>query len=404
MPCCVYVHPRLGSVDNFSGCTARFPRAFSLMTLAAIAIDPSSNPWVFLAWFGCICGIYLFGQGLLLLRRRQRARVITKIGDVKAGPVLVGGWVAGVDTLVSPISGKPCFHFRATVWRQEDAVDSDSWEMVAEETRAMHFTLLDQRDGEPGKSGCILVDPRGAKVDLPRDSYEEYGKTLLATFTDISPGLEAFLKRNKVDTSAAIRVEEYLLAPASEVFVEGVAVANPAAEKQREELFLKAKAPTPKTPSPAESTVTPQVIHLSPETANRPATEMTMQSRVAAALALARSKSPDGLVPNRLHIPRISITVAETSSSRSVTSGETKASTETKAPAKPAEVVAPTVPPVRHPSLLLRQLDGSNFSISYRHQPAPAPASVRRASVFLATGPLITIGSAYLLLTLLGLL
>jgi E3 Ubiquitin ligase len=374
------------------------------MTLAAIATDPSRNPWVFVAWFGCICGIYLFGQGVLLLRRRRRARVITKISDVKVGPVLVGGWVGGSETLAAPISGKACFHFRATVWRQESPADGNSWEIVAEETRAKLFTLLDQRDGEPGKSGRILVDPRGAKVDLPRDSYEEYGKTLLATFTDISPGLDAFLKRNKVDASAAIRVEEYLLAPASEVFVEGVAVANPAVEKQREELFLKAKAPALKTTAAVESAVTPQVIHLSPETANRPATEMTMQSRVAAALALARAKSSEGVVPNPLHIPSISIAVAETSSNRAVASAETKAVVEAKAPAKSAHVGAPNVPPVQHPPLLLRQRDGSGFSISYRHQPAAAPASLRRASLFVATGPLIAAGSAYLLLTLLGLL
>ena len=73
--------------------------------------------------------------------------------------------------------------------------------------------------------------------------------------------------------------------------VEGVAVANPAVERQREELFLRPKAPATKAVPAAEKAATPQVIHLSPETVSRPATEMTMQSRVAAALALAVSAS-----------------------------------------------------------------------------------------------------------------
>jgi hypothetical protein len=376
------------------------------MTLLGTIIDSRSNPWIFVAWFGCLCGIYLFGQGLLLLRHQRQAGPLAKIADAKAGPILVGGWAEGTDILSSPISGKPCLYWRATLWRQEEPANPDSWEVVAEETQARPFLLSDKsaRDwSEKGKSGRIpgriLVDPRGAHVDLPRDTYEEYGKTLLATLTDIPPGLDAFLKRNKVDASAAIRVGEYLLAPGAEIFVHGVAVANPALARSSEPSALeKNKKPAGKTAPPAPRPVAAQVIRLSPEPANRPATEMTMQSRVAAALALARAHSSPAIAPNPLHIPSISVAVAGTNRSRP----EAHARAENKHGLKASAVSAPAVSELPQPPLVVRQKDGSRFTISYRNQPAPAPASVRRASAFLAAGPLVTVASAYMLLTILG--
>jgi hypothetical protein len=377
------------------------------MTLLGTMIDSRTSPWIFVAWFGCLCGIYLFGQGLLLLRHRRQASPLAKIADAKAGPILVGGWAEGTDILSSPISGKPCFYSRATLWRQEEPANADSWEIVAEETQGKPFLLSDKsaRDGsEKGKSGRILsghllVDPRGAHVDLPRDTYEEYGKTLLATRTDIPPGLDAFLKRNKVDASAAVRVGEYLLAPGAEIFVHGVAVANPALARLSEPSSLeKNKKPAGKTAPPAPHPVTAQVIRLSPEPGNRPATEMTMQSRVAAALALARTHSSQGMAPNPLHIPSISVAAAETNRGRP----EAHAQAENKPGPKASEVTVPAVPEPPQPPLVVRQKDGSRFTISYRNQPAPSPASIRRASAFLAAGPLVTVASAYMLLTILG--
>ena len=386
------------------------------MTLPAIAIESPTNPWVFVAWFGCLCGIYLFGQGVLLLRRRQQTGSVTGICEAKAGPVFVGGWAQGTETLTAALSGRPCFYYRATVWRQEDPASDDSWEIVAEETQGKSFVLNDMlkndvsenAKAEKNKSGCILIDPRGAQVDLLRDTYEEYGKTLLATFTDIPSGLDAFLKRNKVDTSAALRVEEYLLPPGGEIFVHGVAIANPALAKSGA-LSTQEKKHLPNASSKAAESapkpVAPQVIHLSPEPASRPATEMTMQSRVAAALALARTKSPETAAPNPLHIPSISVAVAETNAAHSETPIQAHAHPHAfnEGTQQSQAAVSPAPPPTQ-PLLVVRQQDGSRFTISYRNLPAAAPSSFRRALALLAAGPLITLASAYLLLTFLGLL
>jgi len=287
---------------------------------------------------------------------------------------------------------------------------------VAEEARGKPFLLSDKAVADLAEkperdlsdraltgrifSGQILVDPRGANVDLPRDTYEEYGKTLLATLTDIPPGLDAFLKRNKVNASAAVRVEEYLLVPGAEVFVRGVAVVNPALAQSSERSLEKKKIPAGKTTAQASSPVTPEVIRLSPEPANRPATEMTMQSRVAAALALARANSSEANGSNPLHIPSISVAVAETRATRP----ETRAKAESDHRPKPSEVSAPAEGHVRQPPLVVRQQDGSGFTISYRNLLARPAASIRRASTFLLAGPLVTLVSVYMLLTILGLL
>jgi hypothetical protein len=250
-------------------------------------------------------------------------------------------------------------------------------------------------------SGRILVDPRGANVDLPRDTYEEYGKTLLATLTDIPPGLDAFLKRNKVDASAAVRVEEYLLVPGSEVFVRGVAVVNASVGQSNEHSALeKNKIPAGKNSPPAPHPVTPEVIRLSAEPKNRPATEMTMQSRVAAALALARAHSSEATGPNPLHIPSISVAVAETNIHRP----EAQVQAGNNQELRTSEVIADPVPQPPQPPLVVRQQDGSGFTISYRNLLTPPAASIRRASIFLAAGPLVTLASVYMLLTILGLL
>jgi len=104
------------------------------------------------------------------------------------------------------------------------------------------------------------------------------------------------------------------------------------------------------------------------------------------------------MAPNPLHIPSISVGVAETNQGRP----EPHANPEHNHGSEASEVTAPAVPELPQPPLVVRQKDGSRFTISYRNQAALAPASIRRASACLAAGPLVTVASAYMLLTILG--
>ena len=351
------------------------------MTLPATALDSPGNPWGFVAWFGCLCGTYIFGQGIHLLRRRGRSGAPTKINAAASGPVFVCGRVgtpvAGAGALTAGVSGKPCTYYRARVWRRQESARGDVWETVAQETLGQAFVIDDG-------TGRIQVDPKGADLDLPRDSYEEYGKTLLATFTDIPPQLEEFLERNKVDRTSALRVEEYLLAPGAEIFIHGIADMNPAwveSEAAREKKNAAHSRRGKRLEGPP--VVAPaQVIRLSPEVESRPATEMTMQSRVAAALALARTGLRESIAPNPLHIPSIAVKAAEEEKER--------------------PEVEPAATGVPLPALLVRQKDGYRFSISHRSQPLTESPSIPRALALMVAGPVITFASAYFLLTAFG--
>lgn len=302
------------------------------------------------------------------------------------GALQVSGSVEGAPPLAAPVSGKACFYYRATVWRQEDPDLDDSWVSVAEETMSKPFVLNDA-------TGRILVEPRGAVVTLPHDTYEEYGKTLLATHTDIPIALEKFLARHKVDTGAALRVEESLIAPGGDLYVTGLSVANP--EAREASVAAAAKKPaslSKKISEPAPKSVTPQIIQLSPQPRVVPAAEMTMQSRVAAALTLARGKTQEENPAATLVAPSIFVAVEPHEQPRSEA---VKNEREGKSGKEPTAVAPPAF-------VLGRPQDGSPFTISHRKQPVAEAPSGTRALTFLVTGPILTLASVYFLVVNFG--
>jgi hypothetical protein len=400
-------------------------------TFLASAIDLRENLFPFLAGLGCLCGIYVFSKGIFLLRRKRRSQrgpAVTPIRDAKAGLLEVRGIAEGKPTLSAAISGKPCFYYRAVVWRQ-DSAQGHSWSKVAEETMCRTFLLSDQ-------TGSLLVDPRGAVVDLPRDSYEEYGKRLLSTHTDIPAGLEAFLVRHKVDTRAALRVEEYLVSPAASLFVCGTAAKNvtldatgtPLSPVKKKPASAKSLAPTAKgaaaaaTPRVVPVIAQTHVIRLSPEPRATPAAEMTMQSRLAAALARARMTNLGNESNVPLDAPATSVVVARPISEQSISEQSVSEQPVSEQPIseqpieeqpieeqrveerveervekreKPIESPPPPLPP----PLLIRQAKGtSTFTVSLRGRDVASTSPGGMAIALVASGPLLTLAGAYYLL------
>ena len=342
-----------------------------MTTLLASALDTHANPLAFVAWFGCLCGIYIFGQGFYLLRHKRRLGGIplSTIQDSSLGPLQIRGVAAGEPPLTSAAAGKLCFYYRATVWRQNPAHD-DLWERAAEETRRKPFLLRDD-------SGELLVDPEGAEIDLPRDTHDEYGKILLATHTDIPGALEDFLARYHVSLDATLRVEEFIIAPGTEVFVSGKKIANPAARKaDPPETDPKTQRKSPL----AVLTTAAQIIHLTPASRPVPAAEMTMQSRVAAALSLARTQTSDAK-PAPLNAPSLKVAYAEP-----------------EKPREPEPAPAPTNAVPTTPFMVCQSEDDSPFRISHRALSTAAPPSRQDGVALLILGPLMTAASTYILL------
>ena len=325
---------------------------------------------------------------MFLLRRRRRGEIGADcpIRDAKSGLLRVSGRTEGDPTLKAPVSGKACFYYRTTVLRQEDPQVDDSWETVAEETKAQRFVLNDS-------TGRLLVEPTGAVVEWPHDTYEEYGHTLLATHTDVPAALEEFLARHQVATDSALRVEECLIGAGAEVFASGLGAVNPKAQEasSSSSMARKQASSKPKIPEFVPKIELPQVIQLSPQPRAVPAAEMTMQSRLAAALTLAKGKNAEGNGGLPLAAPSISVALAPREEVRDETPKADRAPQDANKSQPPATIATP-------PFVLGLPQDGTGFTISYRSQPAAAPPSAARAMTFLLTGPILTLVSVYSLL------
>ena len=412
--------------------------------LFASEIDPGPNLAALLAFFACLCGVYLLGQGLLSWRRRPALQLasVSTIRDIHPGLAEISGLAEGPHTMIAAISGKECFFYRTTIWRQ-DSAKSGEWKKAVEETFCLPFFLAD-------RTGRILLDPRGAEIDFPRDVYEEYGKTLLSTHTDIPKRLEDFLARHNVAAGAAIRIEEHLIPPESQVFARGTIAKNkdgidlsstplnlvkggylPVVLSEPAEVLVVQADPPLSVPTKASSngtsngagptTIGPEVIRLSTSSPSELSPQVTMQSRLAAALRRANASSNEtwGMaLPETQEPPAADQTVAATAAP---TNGEgsqssTKPATEIHAKqalAAMANMASISPPPpsprpsrkasAKHPPALILGKDagGSRLTLSTQSWTKASETSGMAAALMIV-GPAITLGGVYYLLITFG--
>src|SRR5437879_12829518 len=95
-------------------------------------------------------------------------------------------------------------------------------------------------------TGRVLVDPRGADLDIHCDFLEEFSDALFTT-KDPAPGnVRAFLARHGVDTDNKIKVEEYCIKPKNALFILGSLADNPGIEVMPQP--TREEEPLPSTP------------------------------------------------------------------------------------------------------------------------------------------------------------
>lgn len=421
--------------------------------LSATDIEPAANLPALLAFFACLSGVYLFGQGLMAWRRRKRWQPapLTAIRSLRPGPVEVRGKAEGPYTMSAAVSGKDCYFYKTTIWR-EDSRKSGEWKKAAEETFSLPFFLADS-------TGRILLDPRGAEVEVLRDVYEEYGKTMLSTHTDIPERLEVFLARHAIGAGAAIRVEEYSIAPAAEIFANGTIVKNtdgldlsatplnrveggygptihgaiaeevlPQGESEvaGETQTIPGISPAP-APEERQAAAQPEVIRLSLPSPSDAPEQMTMQSRVAAALRRANASNPDawGMPLPEAHSAVVAIQEHTVESEvGSPAKDQSSVQTQVAVSEPPASsaisdkaallLKAPIVqlsgsrsttspkPSKRPPGLILRKGGSdSSLTLSARSQTEKAKPSGIPATLVIA-GPALTLAGGYYLLIIFG--
>ena len=180
-----------------------------------------------IAWcvIGICVGIYLFVQGFRLLQRRQLIlnTPVSKIRSASMGMVELSGLAVGPYTLVAPVTEHPCYFYRTLVWEWKRRGRSSQWVKIAAECMHVPFFLDDN-------TAKVMVDPRGAELDLHRDFQQEFCDGFFTTKQEASPNVHALLSRHGVSTNNKIKVEEFCIKPKNSLFLLGTLDENPGLE------------------------------------------------------------------------------------------------------------------------------------------------------------------------------
>jgi hypothetical protein len=167
------------------------------------------------AWFslfmgiGGFCGgLYLFLHGFRLLQRKQwiEDTPISKIAGAAMGRVGFFGKAVGPYTLLSPLAEVDCYYYRAVALTGEE-MDRRPKEGATESM----FTPLFIED----ETGRVMIDPRGAQLDLPAGYISDKGNE------ELDPCCLHFLARHGLLTEHVSSLREYAIKPGDELFVLG---------------------------------------------------------------------------------------------------------------------------------------------------------------------------------------
>jgi hypothetical protein len=184
----------------------------------------SSSPGGLIVWcvIGFCAGIYLFFHGFRLLQRRRLIldTPFSKIRSASMGMAEVSGLAVGPYTMVAPITTRPCFYYRTLVWEWKQSGKNKQWVKVAVECVHVPFFLDDD-------SGRVLVDPRGADLDLHRDFEQEFCDSFFTTKEPAPANVRTFLAKHGIVTHNKIKVEEFCIKPKNSLFILGTLAANP---------------------------------------------------------------------------------------------------------------------------------------------------------------------------------
>ena len=148
-------------------------------------------------------GIFLFFRGFPHLKRKRLIQntPTSTIRGAALGAVEVSGTVVGPYTLISPLSESDCFYYHAVA-----RSTGEEEKKVAEEVLYAPFFLDDG-------TGRLMVDPRGAEMELRPSVDEEYSPATGDAFT------RHFLVRRGLSSSLPATLQEYCIRPGDHLFV-----------------------------------------------------------------------------------------------------------------------------------------------------------------------------------------
>ncbi|HSY92400.1 MAG TPA: hypothetical protein VK812_13570 [Candidatus Binatus sp.] len=264
--------------------------------------------------FGAGVGLFIYGFRLLQRRRLILDTPFSKIRSASMGMVEISGQAVGPYTMVAPITARPCYYYRTLVWEYKQSGKNKTWVKIAGECMHLPFFIDDN-------TGRLLVDPRGADLDLHCDFKQEFCDSFFTTKEPAPANVHSFLSRHGIVTSNKIKVEEYCIKPKNSLFLLGTLGENPGIEvgpqpvqdaegtsfssgrfSLSSNLFsfslgmgsrdadLDTSSSSHVFTMPSEAGT--EVIRLSPESTSAKSSDMSQQQKVSAALLKAGIASP----------------------------------------------------------------------------------------------------------------
>ena len=375
---------------------------------ALFLIHRSSDPTGLLVWcFIAFCaGIALFFYGFRLLQRRRLIldTPFSKIRSASMGMVEISGLATGPYTMQAPITGRPCYYFRTLVWEWKQHGKNKEWVKIAGECMHVPFFLDDN-------TGRMLIDPRGADLDLHCDFQQEFCDSFFTTKEPAPESVRSFLARHGVMTNNKIKVEEFCIKPKNALFTLGTVAENTTLEvtpqpvRESEEMasvsigkFSLSLTPTvfnsmksddniplfAETVASRSDALSHEVVRLPSDRAPMKTSDMTQQQKIAAALIKAGITSPAAW--SAAGVPSESVSPIE------VVSDPVSGSSRDGGRSNGFDP---------HPPVVLRKGENDKtFLISWRSQQEVARALGWKCTLMIWGGPALSLLSLYVLLSM----
>lgn len=367
--------------------------------------------WI-LSTVGFVVGIALFVGGFRLLLRRRLIldTPYSKIRSAPMGLVEVSGLAVGPYTMAAPITTRPCYYYRTIAWELKQQGKERQWVKVAGECMHVPFFVDDN-------TGRMLVDPRGADLDLHCDFEQEFSNSFFSTKEPAPANVLGFLARHGVATDNKIKVQECCIKPKNALFILGTIAENhaidvtpkPIEDRDAVEhgtsfstgmfsLNVSVESISGSSLSGASTHgngASLEVVHLSSQPTQANVLEMTQQQKVAAALVKAGIANPAAWTAAGINLPGVTgpaVQVAEASSSFSEKSPDSLAARQDNG--------FETRPPV----VLMKGTNNKAFLISWRSQREIAQSLGWKCTLMIWGGPALAIVSLYFSLNFLHLL
>ncbi len=189
-------------------------------TLNPISLVAEPAVW---ALIGMAAGGFVFYRGFRVLQQRERIldTPTSSVRGVSLGSVEVAGTAVGPYTLISPLSELDCYYYRAVAWEGSGSEGKTSWKKVGEESLCVPFFLDDG-------TGQLLIDPRGAELELQETFAEEL--TSPSSLGAVTGSIRHFLGRRGLLGERPAKLAEYCIQPRDRLFAFGTVRENPGVE------------------------------------------------------------------------------------------------------------------------------------------------------------------------------